>query len=64
LLLDRLYREGVAESRIRSLFGERVREVFGLPSMDITMVPPSECRNRSDAVATAYPYDGFLNYRS
>lgn len=63
LLLDALYKTGLAKPTLRSLFGGRVLSVFGLPERDITLVPPDACRELSDRAAQQYPYDSYAVYR-
>jgi dihydroorotase len=64
LLLDRLYRSGVPEKRVRELFGGNVMRTYGLPTFSLTLPPKTDCRRLSSWAASCYPFDPFLKARS
>jgi dihydroorotase len=63
-LLQSLYEAGIPEIRLRSLFGKRVLDVFGLPPRYITVPSYDECAERSGWAAMQYPYDSYKKYHS
>ncbi|MFA6891535.1 MAG: dihydroorotase family protein [Sphaerochaetaceae bacterium] len=63
-LLQSLYKAGIPEIRLRSLFGKRVLDVFGLPPQYITIPSYDECSERSEWAAMQYPYDSYRKYHS
>ena len=65
LLIDELIKAGASKSRITSLVGKRVYEVFNLDTSGVSFAVGNIklLKQKSDAASREYPYDAFVSLR-
>lgn len=63
LLVKAMIERGADEKLLRSLLGERVLQVFGLPSRPIFIPAYDTLCSLSQTACEAYPYDSYANFR-